>query len=236
MRQRVDAAAEEVDELLALLGDHDVEPETVLDVACGIGRHAVPLAERGLDVHGVDLSPEYVTTSRDRAAKADVADTATFEVGDMRELDTVGGEYDVVTNLWTAFGYYDDATNEAVAEGFRKRVAAGGALVMELANKEAMMANYHDSAAGLEDGLLHAERREYDPERGRIETTLTLLREQDDAYESVGEVTWDLRVYGPAEVRRLLDRAGFSTVQLYGGFAGSPLERESNRLVVVAKP
>ncbi len=236
MEGRVEGADEEVDNLLDLVGEHDIHPETVLDVACGIGRHTVEFATRGLTVRGLDISPTYVESARERAAEADVADAVTVEVGDMRELDALEGSYDLVTNMWTAFGYFDEATNEAVAAGFRERVADDGALVLELANKEFMLGDYRESSAGLDDGDLYVERREYTPETGRIETTFALFQEEDEGYEFLGEVEWDLRLYGPAELRRLLERAGFSDVSLYGGLDGSPLERESNRLVVVAEP
>ncbi|MCT9095506.1 bifunctional 2-polyprenyl-6-hydroxyphenol methylase/3-demethylubiquinol 3-O-methyltransferase UbiG [Haloarchaeobius sp. HME9146] len=236
MRQRVDDAAEQVEQLLALVGEHGVVPETALDVACGIGRHAVELADAGVSVRGVDISPHYVETARERAADADVADRATFEVGDMRDLGTVEGEYDLVTNMWTAFGYFDEDTNEAVAAGLHETVADDGVLVMELVNKEATMANYRNSFAGRDDDLLHVEETEYTPATGRMETTLTLFEEQAEGYDHVGEVSWDLRLYAPSELRRLLERAGFSEVSLYGGLDGSDLERETHRLVVVAEP
>ncbi|WP_267642184.1 class I SAM-dependent methyltransferase [Haloarchaeobius amylolyticus] len=236
MRQRVDDAPEQVEQVLGLARDHGVEPATALDVACGIGRHAVELAGSGVTVRGVDISPAYVETARDRAAEAGVADRATFEVGDMRDLDAVDGEYDLVTNMWTAFGYFDEATNEAVAAGLHGTVADDGVLVMELANKEATMANFRSSFAARDDGVLSVEEGEYTPATGRMETTLTLFEERDDGYDHVGEVSWDLRLYAPAELRRLLERAGFSAVHLYGGLDGSELERESHRLVVVAEP
>jgi ubiquinone/menaquinone biosynthesis C-methylase UbiE len=236
MEGRVEGTDEEVEQLLALLDEHGVDPETALDVACGIGRHTVEFATRGLTVQGVDISPAFIESARERAEEVGVADSVTVEVGDMRELGTLEGSYDLVTNMWTAFGYFDDATNEAVAEGFHERVAEDGALVMELANKEYQMGNYRDSSAGLDDDDLYVERREYTPETGRIETAFTLFEQDGDGYEFLGEVEWDLRMYAPAELRRLLERAGFTDVFLYGGLDGSPLERESSRLVVVAQP
>lgn len=235
MRGRVEEADEEAEHLLELVADHGVEPGSALDVACGIGRHTVELAGHGLEVRGVDISPVYVESARERAAEAGVADRVTVEVGDMRELDAVGGTYDLVANMWTAFGYFDDPTNEEVAAGFRERVADDGALVLELANKEFLLSDYRDSSAGVMGGDLYVERRAYTPETGRMETTFTLFRE-DDGYEFLGEVEWDLRLYAPAELRRLLERVGFSRVSLYGGLDGSTLERESSRLVVVAEP
>jgi len=249
MRRRIDRTGEEVEQLLDLLGAHGVDPDEALDVACGIGRHAVELAEAGVDVHGIDISPEYVVSARNRANEAGVGDCASFEVADMRRLGDRDRTYDLVTNMWTAFGYFDEETNETVAEGFHERVAEDGALVMELVNKEGMLADYRPSSAGEDDGLLYVEQREYNPETGRMETKLTLFEAGDGegtdagtddgdgpAYEHLGELSWDLRVYGPAELRRLLERAGFSDVHLYGGLDAVQLQRDSTRLVVVAEP
>jgi SAM-dependent methyltransferase len=235
LEHRAESAAEEVDRLLDLVADHDVAPGTALDVACGIGRHAVELADRGVDVRGVDLSEPYVERGRERAAERGVDDRATFEVGDMRDLP-VDGRFDLVTNLWTSFGYYDDATNEAVAADVRERVADGGAFVVEMSNREGMLSDFRETGAHRADGYLNVEESEYDPATGRIETTMTVFEETADGYDHVGEVTWDLRTYTPVELRRLLERAGFAEVSLYGGLDGADVERESSRLVAVAEP
>ena len=65
---------------------------------------------------------------------------------------------------------------------------------------------------------------------------ITKFRGRGDGYEFLGEVPWDTRLYGPAEFRRLLERAGFSNVALYGGLDGASLGRESSPLVPVAAP
>ena len=254
MRRRVERTGEEVDDLLALLAAHEVTPETALDVACGIGRHAVELAEAGVDVHGVDISPQYIEAAGERAAEAGLKGRASFEVDDMRNLDERDGTYDLVTNMWTAFGYFEEATNEAVAGGFRERVADDGALVMDLVNKEGVMADFRSSSAHENDGLLYVEQQDYTPETGRMETTLRLFRTGEEAsdgskgatnddgtdgdptYEHLGDLSWDLRLYSPAELRRLLERAGFRDVSMYSGLDGEALERDSPRLVVVAEP
>lgn len=54
----------------------------VLDVGCGPGRHALSLASRGIEVHGVDLSPDFIELARTPAADL----PATFEVMDVRDL------------------------------------------------------------------------------------------------------------------------------------------------------
>ena len=81
--------AQEIEFLVGALG---LEPEMrVLDVGCGPGRHALALARRGIEVVGVDLSPEFVRLAGDAAAAE--ALPAPFVERDVRDLD-FDGEFD----------------------------------------------------------------------------------------------------------------------------------------------
>ena len=83
--------------LLGLLPDHG----SVLDVGCGYGRIAIPLAVAGFTVSGLDLSPTMIAAARQNAASADV--TIEFVVASMTDLPYEAGSFDVVLCLWTAF-------------------------------------------------------------------------------------------------------------------------------------
>jgi ubiquinone/menaquinone biosynthesis C-methylase UbiE len=235
LHRGVDRADDDVTNLLALLDEHGVEPKRALDVACGIGRHSIELAETGVAVDGVDVSPEYIETARERAVEAGVSDKTSFGVADMRELDTTDDEYDVILN-WFAFGYFEDDVNEAIVEKFRERLAPNGALVMGVDNGHSLLGDFQETGASVKRDVIKVERREYSPETGRLEVVITKFRERGDGYEFLGEVPWDTRLYGPAAFRRLLERAGFSSVALYGGLDGAALGRESSPLVAVAEP
>lgn len=58
----------------------------VLDAFCGVGNFALPMARRGLEVHGVEISPEAVAAARDNAARNGLAN-ASFEVRDLTDAD-----------------------------------------------------------------------------------------------------------------------------------------------------
>ncbi|QLH79309.1 class I SAM-dependent methyltransferase [Halosimplex rubrum] len=236
LEDRVDAAAEETDDLLALLGDRGIEPASALDVACGIGRHAVELGDRDIAVRGIDISEPYLDRARERVADRGVGDAVTLERADMRDLAGRDGEYDLVYNLWTSFGYYDEETNRAVLAGMYERVADGGALVLELVNREGVLAEFRPAAVPEVADALVVESVEYDPETARMETTRRVFAETDGGYDYEGEMVYDVRLYAPAELAALCRRAGFESVSLYAGLGGEPLERESTRLVVVAEP
>ena len=94
----------------------DLKPgDRVLDLCCGTGRHAVPLARAGLKVTGLDLSEEYLTIARSAAYEADVE--VRLVQGDMREIP-FRGEFDAVVNMFTAFGYFDsEADDQRVLDG-----------------------------------------------------------------------------------------------------------------------
>lgn len=57
----------------------------VLEVACGTGSLLVPIAETGIEVVGLDLSPEMLSAARVRAEAAGVS--LELHQGDMCDLD-----------------------------------------------------------------------------------------------------------------------------------------------------
>jgi ubiquinone/menaquinone biosynthesis C-methylase UbiE len=77
-------------------------PRKVLDLACGEGTFAVAMANRGLRVTGVDLSPEMLEIARERAATEGVR--ATFIRQDMRSL-SLRGRFDLVTCWFDSLNY-----------------------------------------------------------------------------------------------------------------------------------
>ncbi|WP_415382709.1 class I SAM-dependent methyltransferase [Halosimplex sp. TS25] len=236
LEDKLAEATAETEDLLALLADNGVEPTTALDVACGIGRHAVELADRGVSVRGIDISESYLGRARERADERGVIERATFERADMRDLGDRTEEYDLVSNLWTSFGYYDDATNRAVLRGMYDRTADDGALVIELVNREGVLADFRPAGVPEDGDALVVESADYDPETARMETTRRVFAETDGGYDYEGEMVYDVRLYAPAELAASCREAGFADVSLYAGLDGAPLERESTRLVVVAEP
>lgn len=77
-----------------------VKGASMLDVACGKGRHSKALADMGFDVTGIDLSGASIS-----AAKVDESDTLHFYQHDMR-LPFRVNYYDYAFNFFTSFGYF----------------------------------------------------------------------------------------------------------------------------------
>ena len=91
-------AAKFIDKLI----DHllPIPESLMLDVACGKGRHAVHLAEKGFDVTGIDLSEDSI-----KEALVHETEKLHFYMHDMR-LPFYINYYDYAFNFFTSFGYF----------------------------------------------------------------------------------------------------------------------------------
>ncbi len=103
-----------------------------LDMGCGRGRHSVLLAGQGYRVTGVDLSRKAITKARQKILDAGLSNLF-FQTGDM--LTFRSGPFDLVCNLFTSFGYFDDdADNISAIRNMISNLRHGGFLVMDYLN------------------------------------------------------------------------------------------------------
>jgi 2-polyprenyl-3-methyl-5-hydroxy-6-metoxy-1,4-benzoquinol methylase len=80
----------EVNGLVRILEEFKVPKHSrILDVSCGIGRHSIPLAEKGYNVLGLDLSPLFIAKAEATAKARKVDSRAEFRVADAREIASV---------------------------------------------------------------------------------------------------------------------------------------------------
>ena len=102
--------------------------DTILDVACGKGRHAMFLASLGFQVTGTDLSNNSI-----EFASQFENENLQFLKHDMRKpLDL---QYDAVFNLFTSFGYFDDEKDDLLAlQSFRNNLKNNGIGIIDFLN------------------------------------------------------------------------------------------------------
>jgi ubiquinone/menaquinone biosynthesis C-methylase UbiE len=198
---------------------------TVLDVPCGFGRHAIPLAEAGYAVTGVDRSPVLLAEARRRAPEL------TFVEADYRRLPLPDDGFDVAVNLYTSIGYLSEEEDIDVLAEIRRVLRPGGVLVLEAMHRDGLVVGFseHDwRAAGA--GRLLLEQRTYDLVTGVAQVTQTLI----DGDGTRDSRAWSVRVYSATELIAMLFAAGFEEARCYGDFDGGRLTTES-RLVIVSR-
>ena len=97
----------------------------VLDVACGTGNTAIPAAQRGASVTGVDIASNLLAQARQRAQQAGVS--AEFREGDAEQLDFPEASFDVIISV---FGAMFAPRPERVAAEFLRVCRPGGTIAM----------------------------------------------------------------------------------------------------------
>jgi SAM-dependent methyltransferase len=215
----------QVEQALALSG---VERGDALDLGCGPGRHAVPLAKRGFHVTAVDLSPFLLAKARERAAVAGVS--VELVTADMRTFARAGA-FDLALNLFTSFGYFEDAQDDArVVANLHRNLKPGGVLVMDVLSRERMAKVFQPTISQrLPDGTLRVQRHEIVDDWTRVKNEWLYIKDGEvRTYEFV------LRVYSGQELKALVIAAGFGRVTLHGALDGRPYGGNAERLVVRA--
>jgi SAM-dependent methyltransferase len=200
----------------------------VLDLACGVGRHAIGMARRGFRVTGVDFNARYLERAAHDAhlAGADVR----WLAADMREL-SFEREFAGVYSFFTSFGYFSDAENEQVLARITRSLEAGGQLLLDLINRERLLLHpQHRTWDQRDDGSLMMEEVTFDVRRSRVISRLTLIESQGPRLMK----EFELRVYTCAELTALLARHGLEVRAVWGGADRSDYGAESRRLVILA--
>jgi SAM-dependent methyltransferase len=202
----------------------------LLDLCCGQGRHAVPLARLGHRVTGLDLSRPLL--ARAAAAAADGGQPVGLVAADMRRLPFADGSFDAVLNLFHSFGYLEDeAEDELVLAEVARVLAPGGRFLQELANREALVRGWHDSeVARHDDGLLVLQERALDLRTSRDLVRYTWLH--PDGRQVTRQAS--IRLYTLTELEAMLGRAGLELLAVAGDLDGGPLELDSSFVVTVS--
>ena len=107
-----------------------LEGKSALDVGCGAGLLAEPLARLGARVTGIDASPEVIEVAREHAVRQSL--TIDYRAGDVQALE---GEFDLITAMEVVEHVADAA---AFVKALARRLAPGGLLVMSTPNATAM--------------------------------------------------------------------------------------------------
>ncbi len=219
-------AAEQVPRILERLG---LDDGAVLDLGCGPGRHALPLARAGLRVTAVDASA-YLLGGLEARAELEDLEVETVRA-DMRTFERPA-IFDAVLVMWTSFGYFDDESDHGrVLDRIHASLKPGGRLVLDLVGLETLVRDLQPvHCTEYDDGTLLIERPVLTEAGTRLDNEWLLI----DG-DRVHRRAWSHRVWSAGELQRLLVDHGFEVEAVDGDFEGEPYDLESDRLIVIAR-
>ncbi len=202
----------------------------VLDVGCGMGRHALALSEEGYQVTGMDLSETLLQEAMLNDAQHSVA----WEHGDMRELPFDTGSFDATVNLFTSFGYFAiEEDHIRVLRQLRRVLRKDGVFLIDFLNPEFIIRNLVPRSVRMDEecGLRIEEQRTI--QDGYVYKTITISKKSQPNEESRQYVE-RVQLLSLDWFKRHLNEAGLVIEQLYGHYDGSAYDEVSSpRMIMV---
>ena len=206
----------------------------VLDQGCGVGSLALPLAQRGLDVVGIDQAEGYVAEAQAAAARLGLP--ARFEVADARAF-VPSTPVDAAFSWWTSWGHADDAGNLAMLQRVAEALQPGGRFALDTMNVCGVLRAFAPDV--LTTRAVPRLGGEVELHRlSRVDLTSgELLKTWVYRLPDGRQVRRPsaMRLYPPWQVSGMLQAAGFAEVRLLGSMDGEPLALDSPRLIAVAR-
>lgn len=195
-----------------------------LDLACGMGRHAVFLNKQGFDVTGLDLSVNSI-----QKAKIFENNTLHFDVHDMRKA-YASNAFDIVFNLFTSFGYFDEIDDSInTLKAIHKMLKPGGNVVIDFLNVDYAIDHLKPKEVILKSGIEFHISKAFD---GKTIQKNIQFNHKGRFYSFEEKV----QAISLSSFEKMLSDVQLDLVDVFGDYSLQPYNnKNSERLILIAK-
>jgi SAM-dependent methyltransferase len=228
--------------------------ELVLDLACGTGRHIIPLSKEGDNIVGVDVSTNLLRIAKNRG------DRIKLIKADMQFLPFKAETFSAAISMDTSFGYLSsEEDDEQSLRALHEALREDGMLILDVFNCERLISKYRTNwFRQLKWALLPImfranrlgtwmvfhffkwkeypsffllQKRTIDANGARLHD-LWVVCDKEDGKIRVFE--HNVRLYKLERLQELLEAAGFKISLVYGDYVSQSFSSNSGRLILVA--
>ncbi len=221
------------DSIVELLSRHAGDPPRALELAIGSGRIAIPLAERGVEVSGIDASPEMVEKMRAKPGGEAISVT----MGDFGDV-AVEGEYPLIYLAFnTLFALLSQERQVECFQNVADRLERGGRFIIDCFVPDVKRYDSHNTRTAVSEIISvdeHTlEMSVYDPVDQTIDSHL--VRRTESGESIVLPVA--IRFAWPAELDLMARLAGLELEDRFGWYDLRPFnERSTSHMSIYRKP
>ncbi|MFX1403729.1 MAG: class I SAM-dependent DNA methyltransferase [Promethearchaeota archaeon] len=223
--------------LPSLIDKFQMQPNTILDLACGEGTFAVAMAKAGFRVTGIDRSSDMLNLARKKAQAADV--TIPFYEMDMQHFK-LNTTFDLVTCWFDSLNYLlalDDL--ESTFNCVAQHLESGSHFVFDMNTIYWLATLAQRYAVTLEretERIFQVHRHSYDEDTRIATFEITGFIKDNGCWRRQVEETHHERGYTINEIRSCLNNAGLTEIACYGNLEeGLQYTPESKRVWFITK-
>jgi len=202
----------------------------VLELGIGTGRIALPLSQRGIRMHGIDVSPAMVEKLRVKPGGAEIP----VEIGNFASLK-IGGRFSLIYVVFnTFFGILTQEDQVRCFTRVAKRLTSDGAFVIEAFVPD--LTRYDRAGRRTSTPLISDERTLM--EVSKLDAAAQSVRSQFIVMDEGGVHRYpvELRFAYPSELDLMARIAGMRLRERWGGWDRRPFNSESASHVSVYEP
>jgi len=227
----------------------------VLDLACGTGRHSIPLSKAGYDMVGLDVSLNLLKIAKNRWRNVQLIK------GDMRCLPFKAGSFLASVSMDTSLGYMPSEQEDMLSlRELREALGEGGNVIVDVFNREQLMLKYNQNRHAdfkwvflpvlLKFNNRFAKRVLFRFFKWKEYPSFFLLQKRtvnangdrlcdlwmvyDKARGQIRVFRHISRLYELKRLQLLVESAGFMIKEVYGNYDRQSFSRYSSRLILVA--
>lgn len=197
---------------------------SVLDIACGTGRHSILFAKKGFRVFSFDLSKNQIRIAKRKSTEQNL--DVNFFCADVRYL-SLRKKFDIILNLFTSFGYFeDDDENFALLQDVYNYLNDDGFFILDYFNLEYLLKNLEPKTVDLINGKVILQERYFEGNRINKNITIKNSSEIKTYLESV-------RHYNKDEILNTMKKLGFKIIKIYGDYNGNCFNKDSSKRLII---
>ena len=221
--------------LIGLLREYGIEDGLVADLGCGTGKITRLLSDAGYDMIGVDNAAEMLEIARE-IQEDEERDDIWYLLQDMRELE-LSGEVNAMVSICDSMNYIlEEEDLKEVFLRVKEYLQTGGIFIFDMntLHKYRDMIGETTIAENRDEGSFIWDNYFYDDEMvNEYELTL-FIREEKGLFRKYEETHYQ-RAYELDTVKRLIEEAGLKFVTAYDAFTKEPVNRDSERMYIIAR-
>lgn len=224
-----------IDYIEKIIKKEDAKVQNILELACGTGNITIPLAKKNYDIAGIDISDEMLNVARVKAEKQNI-ELVLLEQ-DIADLDFDVTNLDCVLCACDGFNYitYDEDLQSVFSKTY-ELLKEEGIFIFDISSFYKLSTILGDNMYGENrENLSYMWQNYFDDEQNLVEMELTFfVADKDGKYDKYEEIHLQ-RAYTEEEIIKILNKAGFSKIKVYGDFTFESPSEDSERIFFICR-